>query len=145
MNSSRREIVLLTFALVSCTTVKPPPKIPPPVAWAQQLDELGRLRTGKVVGIERATYDDSIRPTGSRSIPVVVPIAGVFVPLSLPSPSTRPLLHTVRQEYFRYTIQRSKSNELEVWEDFVEYAVGACLAARDQPQMIVPALPQECS
>ncbi len=133
--------VLAALSGCATTTVKPPPKIPPPVAWAQQPDELGKLRAGKVVAIDRAMYEDN-STYGARTVPVIVPIRGIFMPLELPSISSR---SKVRQEYFRYTIQRSNSKELEVWEDFVEYPLGACLAARDQPQLVVPALPQECS
>ncbi len=137
------QALALLLALSGCgtTAVRPPPKIPPPVAWAQQPEELGKLRTGKVVAIDRASFEDN-STYGARTVSVMVPIRGGFIPLELPSTSSK---SRVTQEYFRYTIQRSKSKELEVWEDFVEYSLGACLAARDQPQLIVPALAQECA
>lgn len=145
MNFHWLQVTFLVTALTACTTVKPPPNVSPPVAWAQRPDEVGKLRTGKVVAIERATYDDSIPQVGAKAATVVLPIGGVFIPLMMPPPSQSMSLRSVRQEYFRYTIQRSKSTDLEIWEDFVEYGMGSCLAARDQPKLIVPALPQECS
>jgi hypothetical protein len=139
---------MFAAVLSGCTTVIPPPKVDRPLAWAQQQEELGKLRAGKVVAVSLEQLDD-VEPTphgpsGWTGSTTTVLVHGVLVQV----PGYRIDLGQSKfkksQQFYRYTVQRRGAVESEYWGDFVVYPIGSCVAMRERPEMIVPALPQEC-
>ena len=137
--------MLCSAVLCSCSTVIAPPEVEVPTAWAQQPEELGKLRVGKVTAVRIADFDDTrdFMPVAGGTTVVVINF--VPVPISRPSLPGASSPFKRSQQFYRYTIQRKGAPDQEYWDDFVAYPVGSCLAAREKPKMVVPALAQECA
>lgn len=74
---------------------------------------------------------------------VVVPLNGVFVPISLPSIPT-PKLYSKSQQFYRYQVRGKNWGQSLYWDDFVIYEIGSCVAFRADLSMMVPAAPGAC-
>ena len=159
--SPRRFPLLIVLAIVGCTTVhKESAEIP--TSWAQQVDEKGKLPVGKVVAIVRwqgragapASASSEIWH-GLIGILVVVPIALVTAPAVLAVCGVRddgcekPRQHGVTPDAkgntFRHVVRLVGAREELIRDEHFSYKVGDCVALRHTPDMLVPALGDECN
>jgi len=153
--------VFVSAVTVGCsTTPKERPSIP--VSWSQKIEERGKLPTGKVIAIVPWKSPDSVsRSTGSEITKgligayVVVPLALLAAPAALLVCSMRDDGCNSSNKYgvepdengnvFRHVVQLSGSQKEVIKDEFWSFRVGDCVALREEPDMLVPALNNECA
>lgn len=137
-----RAAFLLQIVLVGCATgVAPPPPTAVPTEWAQKNEEVGKLPVGRVTGVELKRFTNHY---SRDALSMVMPVYGLIVPVVVPT------LEGIKygnkeQQYYLYSVRQKGANELSKWGEYVVYPVGACVALRLEPYlMIVPAVESEC-
>lgn len=125
-----------------------------PTAWAQQPEEKCSLPVGRVIAIERYHgYEVKIAPYQEPQlkdalIPVVIVTALLAAPVML-------ALHEAGKDtsdesadrggnVYRHSIRLNGTDDMAVRDEFWTYNIGDCVALRSNPEMLVPALPDEC-
>lgn len=153
----------LSVSVVGCsTTPKEHPSIP--ISWSQKPEERGKLLTGKVVAIVPWKSPDSVaRSTGSEigryliGTYIVVPVALLASPVVLLACGMREdgCDNQSHDKYgveldengnvFRHVVQLAGSQKEVIKDEFWSFRVGDCVALRETPDMLVPALRDECT
>lgn len=129
------------------------------MAWAQTPREKGALPVGRVISIERKGGlprfpDEYPTPAQEVSRGVVgtywmVPLVIVAAPVVLADEAMKSGLPAdetadVKGHIYRHRVRLAATGEEVERDEFWTYRVGDCVAIRSEPDMLVPALPDQC-
>lgn len=137
VNSGRFGLLLALIALMAAcaTTTHQTPK-----AWAQKADEASTLPVGVVLAVEPEKY-----ATGNRTDP-----AGSAAAISSVGPIAIPIFAMIDSSLatgtaYRHAIRIKGTGEVIYRTELAPYTVGDCVAIRNQPALVVPAIAGACN
>ena len=129
--------LVLPLALSACAGMSQERK--QPTAWAQTVEEVGKFPVGRVIAVERVSYV----PHGYGGSPLYGAMAATVGPPQ--AVMAIPIIDAFASNwFFRHTVQLRATGEKVVWDEFAAYDVGACVAIRTEPDLLVLAVPGQC-